>query len=169
MSTYKPWDNGYVHDEEYFYDDYKSEPEEEEPEDDPNIIRFTIDGPPRVKERPRYAKGRMYTPQRTADYEKKVGEAAWLAAQQAGIGTIDKPVHVSIILKRDRADVTIRLLEDELASSMRGDIDNYGKAILDGMQRDKLGRTLKEKGEPLLGDDKQVVGLAIYKYPRGTK
>lgn len=44
-------------------------------------ITFTVPGKPRGKERPRFANGHAYTPDKTKDYEEKVG---WCWKLQSG-------------------------------------------------------------------------------------
>jgi len=85
-------------------------------------IAFTVPGPPVPKERPRVGKNGGRTPARTAAYEKHVGFCA-LAARSSLSKTWP--------IDADAYEITLEI--HELPKS-RGDLDNYMKSILDGMQ-----------------------------------
>lgn len=109
------------------------------------IFRF----PPKVKQRPRMTRrGRVFTPQGTIDFEEAVREA-WT---ESGLPTTEGPCRVIIRLRPKGFTVTVTPL-DGFKSTARGDVDNYAKAILDGLQR--------EGGA--FNDDKQVIELTISK------
>ena len=120
-------------------------------------VRFDVLGKPIPKARPRMARGRIYTPRTTADYEAHVMRAALLCASGAGIGKA-RPVG-----KADGARFAFFAgpVEVELAvffpDKRRRDLDNAAKSVLDGLQ---LGR---RKGTALLADDDQVVRLVVSK------
>jgi crossover junction endodeoxyribonuclease RusA len=100
---------------------------------------LVIPGPPVPKGRPRKGKGRWYTPRSTIEFEEHV---AWVArAQRTRFG--DDPVRVSIEIWTQR--------------SLRGDLDNYAKSILDGLQKGGL-----------FNNDRQVVGLDVQKVTRSV-
>lgn len=96
-------------------------------------LRFFISGRPVPKGRARVgAGGRIFTPKRTRAYEELV---AWTARTQPfAIGS--GPVALRIVLQS--------------ATALRGDIDNYAKAILDGMVKGQM-----------MDDDSQVYSLQI--------
>ena len=96
-------------------------------------LKFFIPGCPVPKGRARAgAGGRFFTPKRTRAYEELV---AWTARTQPfAIGPA--PVAIRIVLQTERA--------------LRGDIDNYAKAILDGMVKGQM-----------MDDDRQVYSLQI--------
>lgn len=58
-------------------------------------VRFTVPGPPQGKARPRFTKGRAYTPKNTVIYEKLVR----IRYQAAAMGVIptEGPVSVTIL------------------------------------------------------------------------
>jgi Holliday junction resolvase RusA-like endonuclease len=90
---------------------------------------FVVEAKPRPKGRPRFAKGRAYTPPETVAFENAVA-AAWRAS---GGPMFLGPVEVDIKFHADRVEVTVRELDPEAKSSLRGDVDNYIKSTLDGL------------------------------------
>lgn len=101
---------------------------------------------PKVKQRPRLGRrGRVFTPQQTIDFERAVRKAYEGPCA-------DKPVDVTIALYKNRFAVTITEHRNHPSSGLRGDIDNYAKAILDGLNG--VAYT----------DDKLVKRLTITKY-----
>lgn len=91
-----------------------------------------VPGPPVPKGRPRVGRHGPYTPKRTRDYEEHVG---W-SCRAVGVTLGARAVNVSIELHSRH--------------QLRGDIDNYAKAILDGMQKGGL-----------IDDDRQVGELIV--------
>lgn len=63
-------------------------------------VAFYVSGAPFGKERPRSTQinGRsvVYTPKKTADYERHIRQVAWAAMSKERIGITDKAVHMSI-------------------------------------------------------------------------
>jgi crossover junction endodeoxyribonuclease RusA len=93
--------------------------------------RVVIPVKPRPKGRPRYARGRMYTPTATQEFEAAV-KAAWVAS----VGpTFEGPVEVDLSFDADSVTVTVRTLDDGIKSPLRGDLDNYVKSTLDGLNK----------------------------------
>lgn len=86
---------------------------------------------PRPKGRPRYAKGRMYTPATTAEYEKAVRDA-WEASDGP---LIEGPLEVDLSFTEDGVEVVVRQLPLEEKTRLRGDLDNYVKSTLDGLNK----------------------------------
>ena len=97
-------------------------------------MRFEVLGRPMPKHRPRVGRhGNIYTPSETKEYEKLVG---WVA-KCAGCKPLNGPIAVKLhLFLRGRS----------------GDVDNYCKSILDG-----LNGVAYE-------DDDQVVELQVRKY-----
>ena len=118
------------------------------------IVNFMVEGTPVPKGRPRFARrGKFvstYSPKTTVDYETKVSEAARLAMGssnplQTPVGAyiyITLPIPTSYSKKRIQA-----CLSGEERPTKKSDIDNFCKAIFDGMN-----------GIVFL-DDSQVVSL----------
>jgi Holliday junction resolvase RusA-like endonuclease len=107
--------------------------------------------PPKVKQRPRMTRrGRVYTPAGTTDFENTVRET-WAASEH---DTTSEPCRVTIRLRRKDFTVTVTELDaDTNTSTSRGDVDNYAKSILDGLQGDGGA----------FADDRQVLELTISK------
>lgn len=96
-------------------------------------VCITIPGQPKAKGRPRFARGRAYTPRSTLDYEQRVGEAA----RQKIKDPTGRDVQVDILAvyqipkswpkaRREAARVG-----DVLPK--KPDIDNVIKIVLDGL------------------------------------
>jgi crossover junction endodeoxyribonuclease RusA len=105
---------------------------------------ITVFAKPKVKERPRFGNGRTWTPKTTSEYEQKIKEA-WDGP------TFESTVSVDIILYKDKIKITLTEQEPKTKSTLRGDIDNYVKAILDGLN-----------GSAFI-DDKQVISIKARK------
>jgi len=98
---------------------------------------------PKVKARPRLGKGgRVYTPKTTGDFEKLV------AAAYDG-PTFEGPVEVDVRLCSEGFWLTIRESTIERPKYLkRGDIDNFFKAVGDGLN------------QVAFEDDKQIHGMS---------
>ena len=110
------------------------------------ILTFEIPGPPVPKGRPRVTRRGTFTPQKTKDYEKAVGEAAMVAVKEQRLShgwPIDAAYEVSCefwFTKRPACDG-----------------DNILKAVQDGLEKvlyenDKqvvMGRYVTRKGRGL--------------------
>lgn len=82
---------------------------------------------PKVKQRPRLGRrGRVFTPIQTLEFERLVHEA------YDGF-CAENPVALSISLYKDKFTVTVTEYDTLEPSPLRGDIDNYAKSILDGL------------------------------------
>ena len=104
------------------------------------MVRFMVLGTPVPKGRPRFARrGKFvstYSPKTTVDYESKVSESAKLAMGaseplETPVGAyiyITLPVPASYSKKRTEA-----CLSGQERPTKKSDIDNYCKAIFDGM------------------------------------
>jgi len=118
------------------------------------MVNFMVEGTPVPKGRPRFARrGKFvstYSPKTTVDYETKVAEAAQIAMGsseplETPVGAyiyITLPIPASYSKKRTQA-----CLSGEERPTKKSDIDNFCKAIFDGMN-----------GIVFL-DDSQVVSL----------
>ena len=118
------------------------------------MVNFMVEGTPVPKGRPRFARrGKFvstYSPKTTVDYETKVAEAAQLAMGsseplETPVGAyiyITLPIPVSYSKKRKQ-----ECLSGNERPTKKSDIDNYCKAVFDGMN-----------GIVFL-DDSQVVSL----------
>lgn len=100
------------------------------------MIRFTVPGKPKGKGRPRFSRGRTYTPASTVAYEKAIGFAARVGMGDLSFFTGPLEVHLTVNLepvqsasKKARA----AMLSGEIAPAKKPDLDNIIKAILDGM------------------------------------
>lgn len=89
---------------------------------------FTHEGKPKVKERPRSGPngGRLYTPPST------LAAQAELAASYDG-PVFEGPIEVIMTFHPVATMVTIRE-RTEPKSPLRGDVDNYGKLVMDGLE-----------------------------------
>ena len=118
------------------------------------MVNFVVEGTPVPKGRPRFARrGKFvstYSPKTTVDYETKVAEAAQLA--MGGSEPLETPVgaYIYITLPIPASYSKKRKQECLLGQerpTKKSDIDNYCKAVFDGMN-----------GIVFL-DDSQVVSL----------
>ena len=104
------------------------------------MVNFMVEGTPVPKGRPRFARrGKFvstYSPKTTVDYETKVAEAAQLAMGsseplETPVGAyiyITLPIPASYSKKRTQA-----CLSGDERPTKKSDIDNYCKAVFDGM------------------------------------
>ena len=118
------------------------------------MVNFMVEGTPVPKGRPRFARrGKFvstYSPKTTVDYETKVAEAAQLAMGSSQ--PLETPVGAYIYITLPiPASYSKKRKQDCLSGNERptkkSDIDNYCKAVFDGMN-----------GIVFL-DDSQVVSL----------
>lgn len=95
-------------------------------------VVFTVPGQPVAKGRPRFGKGRVYTPEKTSNYEKLIRQVSWINFRKP----FDGPIRVEIIAT---FEVPKSLSKKRAAERMhrhhtqKPDADNVQKAILDGM------------------------------------
>lgn len=101
-------------------------------------MTFTVPGRPVPKQRPRVdARGRVYIPRRTREYEALVASCA----RAAGVRPIEGPVRLKAVFY--------------FAAHPPGDLDNYIKSLADGLN----GIAWR--------DDRQVVRLEAEKVVAG--
>jgi Holliday junction resolvase RusA-like endonuclease len=110
------------------------------------VIQLEIPGRPVPWQRVQTNQGRFFTPQKTRDYEEIVAYIARAKREKIG----DVPCDVSIELYEDKAIVTLTPRPDAKKRKLKGDVDNYAKAILDGLQKGQM-----------LEDDRQVNELHL--------
>jgi Holliday junction resolvase RusA-like endonuclease len=72
---------------------------------------------------------RMVADSKTKTYERHVGKA-W---QDADLPKHTGPVEVDILVFPDHVEVAVTPLDDTGVSPLQGDVDNYAKSILDGL------------------------------------
>jgi len=112
-----------------------------------NSKKQTFRVKPRVKQRPRYTRnGYAYTPKETREYESLIGRL------YKGRTFVDCPIEIELTFFKDKIEMTITELDhNQEQSKLRGDIDNYAKAVLDGLNTIAYA------------DDKQIVSLKLRK------
>ena len=112
--------------------------------------KFVIEGKPKVKGRPRFTRnGKTYTDAKTREAEQHIKDS--YLESDGPIFT--SPVSITVTLFNDRTEVIIEAMECEF-SSLRGDIDNYIKSILDGLN------------DVAFGNDKIVQEIHAVKMPK---
>ena len=111
------------------------------------IHKQTFNIKPRSKQRPRSTRsGHTYTPKETREYEKLISKA------YSGVAFVEGPLEVELVFDNDKTTIVIKELKPtKNPSKLRGDIDNYAKAILDALNG--VAYT----------DDKQIVSLKLKK------
>ena len=108
---------------------------------------FVVQGRPVPKGRPRMTRrGRVYTPKESIEAEELIAE---IIGDKAPV--FDGPVSVEMIFSKEYTTVTVRALDDA-QTGLRGDLDNYVKLLLDGIQR-----------SPLIENDRQVLHIDAVK------
>jgi Holliday junction resolvase RusA-like endonuclease len=116
-------------------------------------VIFSVEGDPVGKQRPRFSRGRTYTPKKTTEYEGLIANKARLAMGLAE--PLETPVAVYIYINHAiPASYSKKRREDCLARIERPkkpDLDNVAKGCLDAMN----GIVYK--------DDVQVVSLYVTK------
>jgi crossover junction endodeoxyribonuclease RusA len=91
----------------------------------PQTYRFTVRSAPRAKGRPRFGKGRTYTPKGTVDAEAVIAEA-YKGPKFEG------PVSMACVFSKDRFTITLTPMNIE-KSMLRGDVSNYLKLVEDAL------------------------------------
>lgn len=103
-------------------------------------VQIRVPYPPRTKGRPRMTRnGRAYTPKETLEAEHAIADTVCADGHEPFHG----PVEVRIRYYKDYQVITVT--ERARRSPLRGDVDNYVKLTMDGLQKSGLIR-----------DDKQV-------------
>jgi len=113
-------------------------------------IEVIIPVRPVPKGRPRIGRGgHAFTPQRTRDYEAAV--SAYMRAAMRGRSPMVGPVCVTVTISKDGSVLRFLPLANHSGSKLRGDVDNYVKALLDAANG------------IIVADDKQVVRITAEK------
>lgn len=118
------------------------------------MVKIVIPLPPKPKGRPRFTRsGVAYTPKETREYEDIVRMHARRGFIQPLRGSIYLTVHFYCRVPKSWPEVKKRGAEmGEIRPAVKPDIDNLGKAVLDGLN----GIAYE--------DDKQVVELELKKF-----
>ena len=96
------------------------------------MTEIVIPWPPRSKGRPRMTKsGHTYTPPET----RKAEEAIRAAFKEAmpNWTPLEGPIEVAIFMHDSKLRISLRTTGDYESRKLRGDIDNYGKLVLDAL------------------------------------
>ena len=101
---------------------------------EPRYVEFTVRGRPKPKGRPRMTRrGRVYTPAETLEAEDKYVEAVDKRKK-----AFKGPVKVTLTFEKDQTYVKIQEAPEEWKTALRGDLDNYIKLALDGIEKSGL-------------------------------
>lgn len=115
-----------------------------------------VPGRPIPKGRPRLGRrGRVFTPQTTIDYEAKIAMAT------KGLEQLDGPVEVYLEFSPDGLLIHAWEIDIPAVSKLRGDIDNYIKSALDGLQKNHF----LQDGMGVIPQDKLVHRVTATKCP----
>lgn len=107
------------------------------------ILETTLTWKPKVKDRPRWANGRMYTPKPTQDAEKMLADQ-W---REMELPTFEGLLAVEFDFSNEAIAVRMFDAADYTQRKLRGDVDNYLKLVGDALN------------EVAYVDDRQVVKL----------
>lgn len=108
--------------------------------DSEQMVSFVVPGDPKAQGRPRFARYRTkagkqgilaYDPQDSANFKQKVA----FFAREGGVGLYTRPVSLTVKFYARRPKRLMRKKDDSgaIACISRPDLDNYLKAILDGL------------------------------------
>jgi len=86
-------------------------------------------GKPKVKDRPRFGGGRVYTPAATAKVEKALADQ-W---ETQGLPKFDGPIKVTLHFTNTHIFIEVDDCDDYENRSLRGDVDNYRKNVNDAL------------------------------------
>ena len=118
-------------------------------------VKLTIMGEPIAKGRPRFSKGHIYTPEKTANYEQLI-KAAWLQSERVRFGDEAELVLEVIayfsIPKNTTMALRVLMIKGEKRPIKRPDYDNIEKICSDALN----GLAYK--------DDAQIVNAIFGKY-----
>lgn len=105
-------------------------------------VEIHVSGQPQGKGRPRFTKtGHAYTPERTREYERRIGAAAWSEMQRLDLDPTDRPCHVDVIafMNIPKSWPKGKRLEAEYGvtkPTSKPDLDNIVKSAIDGITGD---------------------------------
>ena len=124
----------------------------------PTVHELWVPGEPVAKQRPRFQsrrRGGTFTPEKTTNWEHEV-RSAW---EQAGLPRLEGSfLKVSAEFQRGGAWIWVEETEWPRAVGLRGDVDNYLKSILDGLQ-DKRNKQREVVEVGAMADDKVVTHI----------
>ena len=117
-----------------------------------DVVTLTVPGVPVPLERARVGNGRHYLPPRSVEYRERV-QTAWMQAGRPNLGDVPLTVSARFYIARPPSHYGSGRNADTLkataiATTPRGDIDNYCKALLDALSTHAFT------------DDRQVVCLS---------
>lgn len=115
----------------------------------PDAIAFTVPMRPKPKGRPRFGRGRTYTPKATAAFE---GELALRAGAELGGRTLLGPLelHLTFVFRRTRVAPKGK---GRAPRTCAPDLDNLAKAVMDALT-----------GAQAWEDDRQVTRISAAKW-----
>lgn len=99
---------------------------------------FLVEGKAEGKDRPRFARGHVFTPQKTKDFEARVKTAAAEAMSRNFLEPTDEPVRVEItcffLPPKSATKKFLNQIDNELVPyDKKPDADNVAKAVCDAM------------------------------------
>lgn len=100
-------------------------------------LKFIVMGEPVAKARPRFTRtGRVYTPTKSLEYEKRVSQAAWSAMKRLKLDITAKPVHIDLVayfpVRKSWTKAKTREAMCGVIKPNKPDLDNVMKSVLDG-------------------------------------
>ena len=120
--------------------------------------KFIIIGEPKGKGRPRFGKGRTYTPKDTVDYENTVSYEYQRQCGSYNFSTGGEKVPIAIIInafagvpKSVSKKKSVAMVRGKIKPTKKPDLDNIAKIIMDGLNG--IAYT----------DDSQVVSMVVNK------
>lgn len=128
-------------------------------------ITFTVPGKPRGKGRPRFSRGRAYTPEKTREYEELIRRCYLL---HGGV-KLEGAVTLSILAiypipKKTKAADRQRMVQGYELPLKKPDGDNIEKAVADalnGVAYDDDSQIVSARWEKRFGADDEHVGLVV--------
>jgi Holliday junction resolvase RusA-like endonuclease len=100
-------------------------------------IIFSVEGNPVGKQRPRFARGRTYTPKKTVEYEKLIADKAReaMGASEPLSTPVAVYLYVNMTVPRSYSKSRLQACLSGLERPIKkvGDLDNQIKSVLDGM------------------------------------
>lgn len=116
-------------------------------------VQITFPFTPRTKQSVRFSKRKgAWQPKSVTEFEAAVKAKCQEVMEQRGIKQFTQPVKVHIKLMKDKFVVTITEI-GSYKPTVPGDVDNYSKGILDGLQG----------AGGIIGNDRQVQELNVTK------
>ena len=109
------------------------------------VIAFNIPIKPKAKGRPRAGRNGMYTDKSTREYEDAIRQAYI----DLDLPKLEGNLQITVNFQKD--NIWVQLISVKEESKLRGDVDNYVKSLLDGLNG------------VAYDDDKQIVNLKAFK------